>query len=129
MDVVIEPYERITIRSYLKHESPEAFANAITLSIGRGVPGRVGGLFWAKGVVFRHFPYSPSDNINKEYLNGHLPIDHLEFAPMSQFRSEIRIGEVIVTVMDVSNHLTLGALAGWIADNILDKKTKRQKTK
>lgn len=129
MDVVLEPYERITIRSYLKYESPEAFANAITLSIGRGVPGRLGGLFWARGVIFKHYPYSPSDSINKEYLNGHLPIDHVEFAPMSELRSEIRIGEVIVTVMDVSNHQTLGALADWITDNLLDKKAKRQKTK
>jgi|SRR5690242_10534278 len=127
MEIVLEPFEKITIRSYLKHESSEAFANAIIISVGKGVPGRIAGLFWAKGIVFRHYPFAASDSINKEYLNRHLPIDHIEFAPMPQFRSEIRVGEVIVAIMDVSNHQTLAPLANWIAENLVDKKPKRRK--
>jgi len=127
MEVVVEPYDKITIRSYLQHPNPEAFVDAVTLPLSREGGGRIGGMVWANGVLFRHFPYTPTDTISKEYLRGHLPLDHLEFASMPEFRREIHSGGFIVTVLDVSDHLTLGLLAKWIASNLLDKKSKRKK--
>ena len=128
MHVVLEPYQKITIKSYLRHENPEAFVGAITHSLVRGAGGRVGGLLWANGVVFRHFNYAPSESINKEYLKGHLPIDYIEFAPMSEFRGEIHTGDFIATVLDVSNHSTFAKLAEWITNNLLSsKKTKARR--
>jgi hypothetical protein len=127
MEVVVEPYDKITIRSYLRHSSPEAFVEAITLPLSREGGGRIAGMTWANGVLFRHFPYTPTDTITREYLRGHLPLDHLEFASMPVFRREIHSGGFIVTVLDVSDHLTLSRLAKWIASNLLDKKPKGKK--
>jgi hypothetical protein len=127
MQVVLKPYEKITVRSYLKHESPEALVDAITLSLVRGQGGRIGGLLWAHGILFRHYPYANSEALAKEYLKAHLPIDHVEFAHMPEFRGEIRTGEFVLTVLDVSNHLTLATLAKWIANNLVNKKPRKRK--
>ena len=126
MNISLEPYKKITIRSYLKHESPQAFVDAITLPLVKGTVPKLGGLLWANGVVFRHFPYSPTDTLTREYLGGHLLIDHLEFAPMSEYEKEIRYEGFVVTVADVSNHSTFKELAKWVAGNLLNKKSKRR---
>src|ERR1700739_1875728 len=34
---------------------------------------KVGNLFWANGVLFRYFGFSPTDAVNREYLNRRLP--------------------------------------------------------
>jgi hypothetical protein len=125
MNISLEPYNRITIRSYLKHESPQAFVDALTLPLVRGTGARIGGLLWANGVLFRPFPYNPTDSITKEYLNGHLLFDHLEFAAMSEYAREIRNEEFVITINDVSNHLTFRELAKWISDNLLKKSKKK----
>jgi hypothetical protein len=130
MHVVLDPYQRITIRSYQKYDNAEAFVTSMTRSLMSGAAGRVGSLYWANGIVFRHYPYAPADSLIKEYLKGHLPLDHVDFAPMPQFKDEMRTGEFIVTILDMSNHLTLDVLSEWIAANLIkDKpKTRRQKT-
>lgn len=123
--VSFEPYQRITIRSHMRYASPQSFADALTLSLARGIGGRGGNLFWASGVMFRHYPYASSDAVSKEYLTGHLPIDHVEFAPMPIYINEIRSGEIIVTILDVSDHTVLGSIGKWIADNLLKNQKKR----
>jgi hypothetical protein len=127
MNISVEPYQKITIRSYLEHQSPQAFVDAITLPLVKGTNARMGGLLWANGVLFRNFPYAPTDSVTKEYLKGHLLIDLLEFAPMSEYTKEIRNEEFVVTVTDVSNHITLRELAMWVANNLLIKKSKRKR--
>jgi hypothetical protein len=127
MNISVEPYQKITIRSYLEHQSPQAFVDAITLPLVKGTNARMGGLLWANGVLFRNFPYSPTDSVTKEYLKGHLLIDLLEFAPMSEYTKEIRNEEFVVTVTDVSNHVTLRELAMWVANNLIKKSKRKRK--
>jgi hypothetical protein len=117
MDIVYEPYRKITTRNYIRHENGEAFA-ATLQSIQKGT-GLVGNLFWANKILFRYFGFALTDSINKEYLQGHLPIDLLEFAAMSRFRKEIRAGDFIVTVIDVSGHHMHNILTKWISGNLI----------
>ena len=119
----LEPYKKITVRSYLRFDSPESFAKNMTNGIPRGAAGRIGNLLWANGILFRHFAYLQTDSVSKQYLMGHLPIDHIEYAPMLEFRSEIRIDEMIITVTDVSNHTFFKELTKWIKQK-LEKKSK-----
>ena len=105
----------------MKFDSPEAFVAYFTNSIPKGAVGRIGNLFWANGILFRHFTYAQTDSISKQYLLGHLPLDHIEYAPMPKFRTEIQMGEIIVAAIDVSNHTFFKELTKWIKRN-LEKK-------
>src|SRR5260370_5910272 len=95
----LKPYNKITVRSYMKFDNPEAFVLYITNNVPRGVTGKVGNLFWANGILFRHFSYPPTDSVSKQHLMGHLPVDHIEYTLMPEFRAEIRIDEMIVTIV------------------------------
>ena len=133
VDIKFEPYNKITIRNYMKHNSVSDFAALLTISFSREAGGRVGNLLWANGVLFRHVPFVPTDRMTTEYIEGHLPLDNVEFTSMDNFSSEIRHGQFIITVMDVSNNYVLSRLAEWISHNLLKqnidsiKKSKKQR--
>jgi hypothetical protein len=127
MEINFVPYSKITIRNYARYENPQAFADAITLSLMRGGGGRMGPMLWAHGVVFRHAPFAPSDRITEEYLKGHLPFDNLEFAPMPDFVREIQYFGFVITVLDVSNNYVLNNLGKWISENLLNIKPAKKK--
>lgn len=110
----LEPYKKITVRSYMKYDDPDTFARSLTLAVPRGVVGRVGNLFWANGILFRHFAYPPTDSVSKQHLLGRLPVDHIEYAVVPQFRNEIRVDDMVISIIDVSNHTTFNALTKWI---------------
>lgn len=118
------PYKKIVVRSTMKFESPEAFAQNLASGVPRGVVGRVGNLFWANGIVFRHFPYIPTDSISKQNLLGILHIDHIEYAILPAFINEIRVGDITVSLLDVSNHMTFSGLTKWIAQKLEKRKAK-----
>lgn len=120
--ISLEPYKKITVRSYTRFQSPEEFAQGITSNIPRGTFGRVANLFWANKILFRHFPYATTDSISKQYLMGNLPLDHIEYAPMPHFRPEIKVDEMAITVMNVSNHTFFDVFSKWIAQKL--EKTK-----
>ena len=128
MDIVFEPYEKITIRSYMKHENAQAFVAILTSMLQKGVGPKVGTLYWANGVLFRYTGFSPTDRVNNEYLNRHLPLDLLEFTSMPQFKKEIRSGEFVITVLDVSNHDMHNKLTRWIAENLMSDNSHVSKT-
>jgi hypothetical protein len=121
--VSVKPYQRITIRSVVEYDSPQAFVDAITLHMPREIPPKLNTiwLYWANSVLFRHFPYPPTDSVTREYLIGHFPIDNLEYCTMPTYSKEISSGAIFVPVIDVSNHLLLSAVAGWIADRLRSK--------
>jgi hypothetical protein len=131
MDIKYEPYKRITIRNYMYYASVDDFAASLTLSFSPETGGRVGHLLWAHGILFRHAPYTPTERVSNEYLEGHLPLDNVEFTTNESFTREIRYGHFIITVMDVSNNFVLSTLAKWIADNLIkkDKSTTKKKLK
>lgn len=120
MDIKFEPYKRLTIRNYAKFTTVEDFTDKLTLSLPRDTGGRHGALLWAHGVLFRHAPFFPTESMTKEYIEGHLLMDNLEFAPMPDFREEIFTRQYTIPVMDVTNNKVLGELAGWIHDNLLE---------
>ncbi len=124
--VAFKPYQKITIRSKMRYPSAQAFADALTLSLARGMGGRGGNLFWANGILFRHFPFAPSDTILKEYLDGHLPIDHIDYAPMPEYSAEIRSGEIVVTVLNVTYHTILSRIGRWLATESEEEQTENQ---
>jgi hypothetical protein len=123
MEVQFEPFKKVTFQSHLCFESGEAFANVIAILNPPGIPMQTR-LFWANGIVFRFFPHAPSEALAKEILNGHLVWDHIEFAPMPQFRSELKVAErplVTINVQDVSKHAVFGPVTKWIRDNLVVK--------
>lgn len=119
-EFLIEPYRKVSVRSYMRYESADAWARAITQSL-RGMGGRIGNYFWANGIMFKHATYVPSDSVTKQYLEGHLPLDHIEYAPMPEFRSEIRIDDAVVTLVDVSAHTLFRDLTMWIKETLEQK--------
>lgn len=106
----------------MKFDSPNAFVTSMTSGVPRGTTGRVGNLFWANGIIFRHFAYAQTDSVSKQLLLGHLPVDHIEYAIMPEFREEIQLGGMSVTIVDVSNHSFFKDFTKWI-------KQKLEKTK
>lgn len=102
----------------MRYENPETFARALTIGVPRGFGGRVGNLFWANGILFRHFPYAPTDSVSKQHLRGILPIDHIEYASMSEFQNEIRVDDFTVSITNVSAHTTFNALTKWITKKL-----------
>lgn len=120
----LEPYKKIIVRSTLKYESPEKFAQGITVGIPNGTIGRVGNLFWANGIVFRHFPYGNTDSVSKQNMLGILYVDHIEYAIMPTFKNEIRVRDLTIALLDVSNHTTFSGLTKWVLQKIEGKKKK-----
>jgi len=118
---VVEPYKQVTIRSYMRYESVEAFVGAATQTFMRGMGGRIGNFFWANGVLFKHSPYAQTDSVTKQYLEGNLTLDHIEYALMPEFRNEMRIEDFVLTVLNVSEHTLFKELTKWIKGT-LEKK-------
>jgi hypothetical protein len=120
MEVAFEPYKKLTFQSYLKYETAEVFANVIALSHPPGVPG-ITRMFWANGILFRFFNHPPSEEKAKEFHNGHVAWDHIEFAPMAEYQSVLQVKErplVTINVLEVSNHTLFGPVTKWIRDNL-----------
>jgi hypothetical protein len=123
MEINFEPYQKITFKSYLKYENAETFADSIASASPPDSPSQVR-LLWANGVLFRFFNFMPSEAIAKEFINGHIIFDHIEFAPMSEFKKELKLPDkamVTITVLDSTNHVIFNPLTAWIRDNLLNK--------
>jgi len=121
VEVAFEPYKKITFQSHLLYKSAQTFANVIALANPPGIPFQVR-LFWANGILFRFFNHTPSEALSKEILNGHLIFDHIEFAPMPEYKSELKVADRplgTLYVLDVSNHVVFQPLTAWIRDNLL----------
>ena len=124
MEVGFEPYKKLSFNSHLMYESAEAFTNVIALSHPPGVPG-IARMFWANGVLFRFFNHPPSEESAKKIINGHLIWDHIEYAPMPEYKRMLQIKErplVTINVLDVSNHTLFGPASKWIFDNLIEGK-------
>ena len=122
MEINFEPYEKVTFRSHLNYGSVEKFVSMIGLGTPPGVPSRTR-LYWANGVLFRHFSLPPTDAYSKELIKSHLFLDHIEFAPMPEYQKEIQaLPEkplATIFVLDVSEHVVFDPLTKWIKENLL----------
>lgn len=124
MEVSFNPYNKITFQSYLPYENAETFAKVILLANPRELPGTAT-LFWANGILFRMFIHPNSETRAKQLMDGHIMYDHIEFAPMPQYKSEIQIEDrplAKIYVLNVTNHTVLDPLTKWIYDNLIKKK-------
>lgn len=124
MEIVYDPYKKVSFKSYQQYESAEVLVNRLAKSAPAGVPSRAT-LHWANGVLFQFVSPVPNAVISKELLDGHIIWDVIEFASMPIYRSEIQGSSerplVTINVMDVSNHTVFGELTKWIKDHLLDK--------
>ena len=110
----------------MRHENAQTFVATLTSVLHKGAGPKVGTLYWANGVLFRYTGFNPTDSINKEFLNRCLPLDLLEFSSMPKFKEEIRSGEFIVTVINVSHHNTHDELTRWIAKNLIPENNSKR---
>jgi hypothetical protein len=123
VEIAFEPYKKTTFQSYLAYESAEAYVNVIALTNPPGIPFQAR-LFWANGVLFRFFNHPPSEALIKETIDGHLIFDHIEFAPMPEYKNELKVTERplgIINVLNVSNHVVFDPLTAWIRKNLIKK--------
>lgn len=123
MEIAFEPYKKLSFQSHLSYKSTEDFVNVIALANPAGVPFQTR-LFWANGVLFRFFNHPPSEAVAKETIIGHLIFDHIEFAPMPEYKSELKIADKPmgnIIVINVSNHVVFDPLTAWIHKNLMKK--------
>ncbi len=121
MEVAFEPYKKVSFQSYLRYKNSQEFADVIASFYPPGVPSQ-SRLYWANGVLFRFFSHPPSDALVQETINGHLIWDHIEFAPMPEYESVLRVTSkplVTLTVLDVSNHAVFSPVTRWIHNNLI----------
>jgi hypothetical protein len=98
--------------------------NTVTDGIPQGVPFQAR-FFWANGILFRFFNHAPSEALAKEIISGHLILDHIEFAPMPEYKNELKASTrplASISVLDVSKHIVFNPLTAWIRDNLLKTK-------
>jgi len=127
MEIAFEPYKKVSFKSYLMYESSEAFTNVIARAIPAGAPVQAK-LFWANGVLFRFFNFNPSEIEAKERISGHVIFDHVEFAPMPEYKNQLQVAErplVAMYVLNVSNHVIFDPFTEWIRDNLIKKKSSK----
>jgi len=125
MEIEFEPYKKVTFQSYLAYENAEAFAKIIVSAVPHEAHSQTK-LFWANGVLFRPFSHPPSEALSSEILKGHIIYDHVEFAPMAEYKSELKIVErplVLINILNVSNHVVFDPLSKWIHDKLIAKKS------
>jgi len=123
MEIAFEPYSKVTFQSFLPYESVEAFTEVYSFTNPPGIPFQAK-FFWANGILFRFFNHAPSEALAKELLKGHLIFDHLEFAPMPEYKKELKIPERpmgTIVVLNVSKHAVFNPLTTWISKNMLKK--------
>lgn len=123
MEVAYKPYNKVSFQSCLPYESVEAFIGVYSFTNPPGIPFQAK-FFWANGILFRFFNHPPSEALAKEIVNGHIIFDHIEFAPMAEYKKELKIPERPmgnIIVLNVSTHTIFDPLTAWIHKNMLKK--------
>ena len=121
MEVAFEPYKKVSFQSYILYENANAFVRVIALATPPGIPFQAR-LFWANQILFRFFSQPASEAIVKERLDGHIIWDHIEFAPMPEYKAEIRVKERpqgTLIVLNVTKHKVFEPFTAWIRDNLI----------
>lgn len=123
MEIAFEPYKKISFQSYLCYENPEALLSVIGNANAQDIQIQLKFL-WANGIVFRFFNHNPSEALSKEILSGHMIFEHIEFAPMAEFKNRLKVPDkplVNINVIDVQKHAVFGPLSAWIHENLVKK--------
>jgi hypothetical protein len=123
MQIVHEPYEKLSFRSYLEYESPELLASTIGLAAPSHVAAQMT-LRWSNGVLFVISGFQNTDIVTKEFVTGHLIWGHIDFALMPEYRKEIKLPDkpmLTTDVLDLSDHTVFGPFGAWIKENLAKK--------
>lgn len=115
-EVIYEQYKKIVVRSFMRFESPQVFAENVFSETLKG--NQIPRLFWASGILFRHFPYFPSEAVSQQLIEGVLNIDHIDYAEMKEYKKEINVAaNQKIKVLNVTSHTVFSNLTSYIAKN------------
>ncbi len=124
MEIAVEPYKKLSFRSYLEYPSPDDLANTVAAAIPPGVPASTA-MRWSNGVLFSIASFQPSDSLTKEWIAGNVLYDHIDFSVMPQYQKEIKLPDkpmVVINLLNLSEHPIFGPLGEWIMKNIAKKR-------
>jgi hypothetical protein len=113
-----EPRKEIIIHEYTKYDSPEEFVE----NIARGAPaGSMIASRWVDGVLLMFVPFPNDPVTTKEFLEGRVHWNHLNFAFMPEYKEQI-ITESGVTLVigDVSKNSSFQAIAEFVKEKFGD---------
>ena len=128
MEIAEEPYKKLAFRSYLEYDTAEQLISMMAVTIPTGVPAQAA-LRWANGVLFAIGQFQQTDAISKQFMDGTLIWDHIDFASMPEYRPDLPVpGKPMITinVLNVSEHTIYGPLSDWIKQNLAKKRSKGQ---
>ena len=118
VEISYEPLKRIIVREIVKYETPQQLVNAFTFIMKMGQPVL---LTWADGVVFASQAIPPPE-MPEEYARGELYMASISCAPMSEYSSNVKSGNVEMPVIDVSRSQVSQHLAKFLKTK-MDEKT------
>ncbi len=98
VEIVHEPLQKIIVRETIKYEAAAQLVQALSFIMRMGQPIL---LTWADGIVFVTQPIPPPE-MPEEYAKGNLYVASISFAPMSDYASTVKSGNVEMPVIDVS---------------------------
>ncbi|MEM0136214.1 MAG: hypothetical protein QXU18_13490 [Thermoplasmatales archaeon] len=122
-EIIFEPYNKIIIRSFMKFDTPRSFGESLVLEQGKGLQIGALRLFWANGILFRHFPLPLTESTMQQLINGIFIVDHIDFTEMKEYQGEIMISQgVKIKVLNVTKHSVFSELTKFITEKLLEKK-------
>jgi hypothetical protein len=124
-EVTFQQRREVVVLEYASYETPETLVSSMFGGAPQGAV--VGPLRWVDGVVlsFNPLPMN-SEAVMKELIGGRLYWDHVSFAPMKTYQSNVFIRESGVTanVVDVSRNPVFRDIAEAIKQKFLADKVK-----
>ena len=107
-----KPWKKIIVHEVAKFPL-QHFISGASLGVQPGGVGRP--LLWVDGIVFVKGVFQDTDEIIKEKLEGKLHWNHLHYAIMEEYQSEIRVqGNIRIPVINVSENVVFKEMATWI---------------
>ncbi len=114
VEIIHEPLKRIIVREVVRYDSPQQLVNALAFIMKMGQPIL---LTWAEGVVFVSQPIPPPE-MPDEYVRGEVYIASVSFAPMPDYSSTVKSGNIEMGVIDVSRSPLSQELARFLKSPI-----------
>jgi len=116
-DISYENLKRIMLREIVKYETAQQLVNAFTFVMKMGQPVL---LTWADGVVFAAQAIPPPE-MAEEYARGELYMASVSCAPMSDYSSTVKSGNVEMPVIDTSRSPVSKQLAKFLRSKMEEK--------
>jgi hypothetical protein len=105
--VTIKPWEEIVIHESIRYEL-DNFIKLCCMGVQAG--GLAEPLQWADGVVFRHMPMPPTEDVVKEMLAGKVHWSAIAWALMPKYQPVFVISEINARIPIVNVSTTAGII-------------------